>query len=250
MPRLLFRTLVLAAVLAPVSGEAAAQQRNRSSLEVVVLENGSNRPVSGARVHVSGVAPAITDAEGRAQIADVPRGARMVTISRIGYDSERVTVEFAREAVQAEVELRQQPIELAGLRVTSWGRSSNLRNRGYYDRERIGHGVFVNRDEIQKRNLSRMLDLFRQVRGFQVSYNMKGEPYLESARGPCKTPPLFFMDGMRVHDVSGRGDLSDFVSPDEVEAIEAYTGAATIPAQYNPTGAACGVILIWTRMGT
>jgi hypothetical protein len=37
------------------------------------------------------------------------------------------------------------------------------------------------------------------------------------------------------------------VGPDDIEAIEAYQGPASIPAEYNPLGNACGVILIWTR---
>jgi CarboxypepD_reg-like domain/TonB-dependent Receptor Plug Domain len=39
------------------------------------------------------------------------------------------------------------------------------------------------------------------------------------------------------------------INPAEVEAIEVYTSAAQIPAQYNKTSGGCGVILIWSRTG-
>ena len=37
------------------------------------------------------------------------------------------------------------------------------------------------------------------------------------------------------------------MKPEQIEAVELYSSAATIPMQYNGTGSACGVILIWTR---
>jgi hypothetical protein len=40
------------------------------------------------------------------------------------------------------------------------------------------------------------------------------------------------LDKLRVEDYAG---------------IEVYSGAATVPAEYNMTGSACGVILLWFR---
>jgi len=37
--------------------------------------------------------------------------------------------------------------------------------------------------------------------------------------------------------------------PGELAGVEYYPGGASIPAKYNRTGAGCGVLLIWTRMG-
>ena len=38
----------------------------------------------------------------------------------------------------------------------------------------------------------------------------------------------------------------DYVTPDMLEAIEVFTGAAQAPIQYMPI-AGCGVMLFWTR---
>jgi hypothetical protein len=116
---------------------------------------------------------------------------------------------------------------------------------GYYEREKRGHGAFLDRAAIESRMAIRTLDIFRQVRGFNVAVNPKGEPYLVNTRGYC--PPLLFLDGIQMYTVDGRVDPSDFVHPEEVDAIEAYAGLGTIPPQYNTTGAACGVVLIWTK---
>ena len=57
----------------------------------------------------------------------------------------------------------------------------------------------------------------------------------EDAQNPQRNSfPMqpFNFDGLRV---------SDFA------AAEYYSGAASIPAEYNATGSSCGVLLLWTR---
>ena len=41
--------------------------------------------------------------------------------------------------------------------------------------------------------------------------------------------------------------IDELVPPSDVEGIEVYKGAATIPVELNGTGSACGVVSIWTR---
>lgn len=244
-PSALLRLLPAVAALL-LALPAAAQQRSRPTLSLVVTEEGSGRPVSDARVQVSGAGAAVyTDSDGRAQVRNIPAGRRMVAIHRIGYAPEQTVVEFGREDVAADVELRTQATEIEGVRVTSWGRSVALRNNGFYDRQHRALGTFLDRRQVEARAAVKTLDIFRQVRGFNVTMNGKGEPTLVNTRGYCS--PLIFLDGLQMYTTPGRVDPSDFVNPSEVEAIEAYSGLGTIPPQYNTTGAACGVVLIWTR---
>lgn len=178
----------------------------------------------------------------------MPPGRRLISISRIGYAPENAIVEFGREDEHAEVVLRPQAMEIEGLRVRSSGRSAGLRNAGFYERQRRGYGAFMMREQIERRNAIRALDIFRQVRGFNVAVNPRGQPFLISTRNNCS--PLIYVDGVLMYTEAGRADPSDFVHPAEVEAIEAYSGLGTIPAEYNVTGSACGVVLIWTRAGS
>lgn len=246
-PSALLRMLPAVAALL-LALPAAAQQRARPTLSLVVVEEGSGRPVSDARVQVSGGGAAVyTDAEGRAEVRNIPAGRRMVSIHRIGYAPEQTVVEFGSEDVAADVELRAQATEIEGVRVTSWGRSMALRNNGFYDRQHRGLGAFMDRRQIEARAAVKTIDIFRQVRGFGVTMNSKGEQMLVTTRAFCS--PLIFLDGIQMFTESGRVDPSDFVNPTEVEAIEAYSGLGTIPPQYNTTGSLCGVILIWTRAG-
>jgi hypothetical protein len=41
----------------------------------------------------------------------------------------------------------------------------------------------------------------------------------------------------------------DVIHPNNVEAIEVYRSPAEVPPQYGGAEAACGVILLWRRVG-
>jgi hypothetical protein len=246
-PSALFRLLPAAAALL-LALPAAAQKQARPTLDLMVVEEESGRPVSDARVQVSGGGPAVyTNAEGRALVRNIPAGRRMVAIHRMGYAPEHAVVEFGREDVAADVELRTQATEIEGVRVTSWGRKTALLNNGFYDRQRRGLGAFMDRRQIEARAAIKTIDIFREVRGFNVMMNAKGEHMLVTTRGYCS--PVIYLDGIKMFTEADRVDPSDFVNPSEVEAIEAYSGLGTIPAQYNGTGSVCGAVLIWTRAG-
>jgi hypothetical protein len=56
-----------------------------------------------------------------------------------------------------------------------------------------------------------------------------------------------YVDGVQLH-VDGRyDDVNDLVPLSEVEAVETYAGPSEIPPQYNATGSACAVVLVWRR---
>lgn len=61
-------------------------------------------------------------------------------------------------------------------------------------------------------------------------------------------PPDIYLDGISLGKggASGLDDL-DNISWETVEGIKAYPSSASVPVQYNGTGSACGVVLIWTR---
>lgn len=243
MTRIALRTALAAAFL--LAAPAAAQ---RASLRLTVVEAETGLPVAGARVSVSGVGQAaLTGPDGRAELRGIPQGRRFLSVVRIGFATERAAVEFGRSVVDADVELRPKAVELAALEVESGGRAPALRNAGFYERRRQGHGAFMDREQIARRSAIQMIDVFRQVRGFELAYTPNGKPVLRTTRGTCRGTPQLYLDGVLMYDFERRGDPSDFVHPDQVEAIEAYSGMGTIPPQYNSTGSACGVVLIWTR---
>jgi hypothetical protein len=251
------RTLTVLALLSltlPLAPRAAAAQRVRQAVLVVHVADAQGRPLPRAAVKVGGHRyGALTDGEGNAYLPDVAEGNRLVEVRRVGFALGRTAADFAPgDTVRKEFRLIPAPVELEGLTVTSWGRSMALRTAGFYNRQRRGFGAFVTAERIEQLRPQQTNELFRQMRGFMLWRNPDGHQIVVPARGfstggMCLS--LVFVDGMQmyVRDAIDQEMAINGIPPEDIAGIEAYAGAASIPAQYNPTGSACGVILIWTR---
>jgi hypothetical protein len=278
------RTLLgLSAAALLAAAPAAAQEAGGAVLDLVVREAATHEPLGDARVEVEGLRyPAWSDRRGRARMANVPPGERVVTVHRPGYAAQRFSVDFARERVEREISLRRLPIALAPIEVVAEQQLRALRERDFYDRVRHGHGSVIMRDEIERMRPRTTMDVMRRLRGFQVEYTPRGELRLSSGRGRASfevrsvldgpqgpdrgsqdrgvdrrvrptervCDPQIYLDGALIWMPAGLVDPSEIVNPDQIEAIEAYPGGATIPPELNATGSACGVVAIWTRAGS
>jgi hypothetical protein len=246
-PRL--SAVLLLCALAPLSA-ASAQRARGADLVVVVTDAQTKRPLPEAVVRVTDhPASGRTDPAGRAELHAIRPGTRVLEVSRIGYAMERAVVDFeaSAEPIEAEVELMPQAVELEGMVVTTWGRSTKLRSHGFYDRQRRGGGEFLTDDEITRLQPRRMLDLFRHTTSMSVALDSHGRPYINVNRGGNSCQPAVFLDGLAVHrDMDGNVSL-DMVEPESVVGMEVYAGVGNIPTEYNVTGSACGVILVWTK---
>lgn len=246
--------LLLAALAAPAA--ARGQGGEAGVLQVVVVDS-AGAPVRDARVEVAGVRDrATTDARGTGRIGRVPVGNRIVTVSRIGYATTRAGVEFrAGETTPRTITLPTEAVALAGLSATAPRTMQTLAQRGFYQRQRTGQGSYMSAEQIEQIRPVRTVDLFRRIRGFAVGVDRRGFMVLESSRGKtslntsCLTP-LVFLDGVLVPPrVGDREDMLAFIVPETLAGVEAYSGPAAVPAEYNMTGSACGVVLLWTRSG-
>lgn len=250
----MIRASMLAAVavaalqLAP--SPAAAQRRAARSLLLVHVTDEQGRPMPGAYVSVAGVPHGeTTDRGGDARIAAVPQGNRLVEVRRQGYAFRRVGTDFVGgDTVRREVAMTPAPIELDGIVATSWGRSMRLVNNGFYDRQRRGLGAFMTRQRLDQLRPFHTADAFRYMRGFMVRSDGANDVVV-GTRGGGDCLPSVFIDGgtMFVRGSRDQSDALSMVRPDDIEAIEAYMGLGSVPAEYNMMGSSCGVILIWTR---
>jgi len=260
LPLAALLVLSLAASVAPAAAQGSIQLRNNRPRRVppsmllvhVVDEKGA--PLRGAYVTVGGMEHGTsTDRDGEARLRVTP-GGRLVVVSRQGYAYHRKAEDFmGGDTVRQEVALTPAPIELEGITVTSWGRNMDLVRNGFYDRQRRGLGAFMTRQRLDEIRPFRTADAFRYMRGFMVR-PVGMQDVVMSNRGPVGLGsggcvPAVYIDGMRmfIHEARDQADALNIVWPDDIEAIEAYQGPASIPAEYNAMGNACGVILIWTR---
>jgi hypothetical protein len=70
-----------------------------------------------------------------------------------------------------------------------------------------------------------------QVNGCWVSVYVDGALIYNGANAPAGTPP----------------PDANALETANYAAVEYYAGGASVPAEYNRTGNACGVLLLWTR---
>jgi outer membrane receptor for ferrienterochelin and colicin len=134
----------------------------------------------------------------------------------------------------------------------------NLELNGFYERERMGIGKYVRREDIELRPSQNLAQVLQRVQGAAIQYQgskqyiyfpRNGRPSLrQSFRGPPNNAclPRLFVDGSRV-TYDAQNDINSVVNPGQVEAIEVFRGPSEIPVQYNDSNSMCGVILIWTR---
>lgn len=254
-----------AVVVLSLAPRAEAQERTRTRpavLRVEVVDDSTGQAVPRARVRVSGIARAEeTDAAGTVALRGVTPGVHLVQVDRPGYAMRRFRViTQPGDSLDLEVGLvaQQEEVVLETLRVTSWGRRRALIDNGFYERQRQGsRSRFLTRDEVAAMRPNRTTDLFYRIPGFMLTASGRsGRLELQTTRGPSglrsrKCVADVYMDGIRMGAATERDALGelDAIAPEDIEAIEAYVSAATIPPQFNTTGSACGVVAIWTRMG-
>jgi len=115
-----------------------------------------------------------------------------------------------------------------------------------------GGGVFLDRAEIERRNPRTLTDLLRNVPGVQVQTRNGATRYVSTHMrrlgtdndGACDM--MIYLDG-QPFSLNG-GDAEVRIRVDVLAAVEVYVSAASVPREYAGTDAACGVILLWTRV--
>lgn len=217
-----------------------------------VREADTGRPITGAWVAVGEAGPgAFSDGLGNFAVR-VAEGTHEIMVGQLGYATRSVEVTVrAGNLIRMEVELATEALELAPIVVEV--RSQVLLRAGYYDRLAGGlTGTRITRDRIEDERPRTFSDLFYSVPGIRVLMDANGRAQLRSRRGGgssfgCET--TLYVDGFAVNERmnlrANQTQLTDvnILSPNTVEAVEVYVGAAT-PPQYPSR---CGVVLVWTR---
>lgn len=222
-------------------------------------------PVLGADVRVvlgsSLIYHNVTGADGRFAFAGVTRGVASIRITRIGYRDYETSVQL-QSAAALDLTILLQPVPLGVSEVVASGTANRGRLEGFSLRKRGGVGRFITRAEIDEKKPLHLVDLLRGMPGVKILPTSVGGAGRVAAFGRSydKCGPavaMVYVDGI-LYSMSDFG-LND-IPPDDVEAIEVYSGASRIPAEFNRPGGrirsgqiqtdpACGVIVIWTRNG-
>ena len=225
-----------------------------------VVRTTDQKPVSQARIAVVGTTlVAVADTDGMFRFSALPLGTQSVEVKMLGYASMLLSVQIeADKTASLNVVLGPAATPLETVKI-SGDTLIVPAMAGYLERRARGNGKYFSRDEIEKMHARLFTDILRRVPGMQLELitgpNNNGVAVrtgrnAEGVQGGRACPVLFYMNGMPF-PMNSDGVINSFISPEEVEAVEVYTGASQIPAQFNSTAynARCGVVVIWTLNG-
>lgn len=217
-------------------------------------------PLGLARIAVmGGKTVTLTRDDGRFQVVGLSPGVQTIQVMKIGYGVILLPVEVrAGETVRVQVSLAVVPVPLSPVEVEAdRGGGLTPAMRGFEERRARGSGHFLNRREIARMQARLFTDLLRRVPGVQIqpmpgpfgTGEMVRMARATGVMGARACPVLFYVNGSPF-PVTGDIPINFYIDPDEVVAVEIYSGMSQIPPQFNSNllNARCGVIVIWTRM--
>lgn len=113
--------------------------------------------------------------------------------------------------------------------------------QGFEERRLKGRGVFLTREQIERRGAVQLSDLLTNISGVQVRRDdYRDRVNILMGRGAYACEPVLFIDG------SPRSvlEINDY-RPAQVEAMEIYRRVGMAPPGYR--SGACGSVIIWSR---
>ncbi len=217
----------------------------------VVISEEDGQPVIGASVRVENTQlGAITDVDGKFQIANVPSSAKTLVVSYIGMETQKIAV-----ASNVKVFLKSNTELLDEVVVTGYG----VQRKASF----TGAAAVVGEEALAKKNDANFVKVLEgAVPGVQMnnSTSMPGVWGSVYVRGRASlnsgTQPLYVIDGMPVNSDTDAMSSSDnnmvdpmaSINPADIESITVLKDAAAT-AIYG-SRAANGVIVVTTKKGS
>ncbi|MEO7458469.1 MAG: SusC/RagA family TonB-linked outer membrane protein [Gemmatimonadaceae bacterium] len=233
-----------------------AQAQGNATIAGTVVDRGTNAPIEGARVTITGTRlGAATDARGVFAIRGASAGEMRVRAQFLGYESQEQTVQVpASGTVDVRFTLGRAPLTLSGVVVTATGeqqRKSIGTSMAMVDTAQITRSAAVNTQQLLAGSTPGVSVLANSGQpGAGATVRLRGVNSVSQGNSP-----LIYLDGVRLFNgrtptnVGGR----QFVSPlndipaEDIDHIEIIKGPAA--TTLYGTEASGGVLQIFTKRG-
>lgn len=238
------RTTFLAGVLATIAIGADAPAQTVSMVGTV--KDSIGRPIADAELQV-GALTTRTDTIGRYYLAFPRSDSIVVHVRRMGFERMTFTVTPAYVAANSvEVRLRAVPQSLVAVTVAERDVRSRTVMEGFDFRRARGNGIFLTREQIERKGTHQLSNVLRGERGVEIVRGRNGRMMLRFAqwRSKANCEPQIWLDGRHVRNM----EIDDYPAS-ELEGIELYDGPASTPGEFirGPI-INCGTVVLWSRV--
>jgi Carboxypeptidase regulatory-like domain/TonB-dependent Receptor Plug Domain len=231
---------------------------------------GGSRPLAHAEVTIEpGQGGTMTDSGGRYRLTVAVAGIVRISARAVGYfpDSRRIIL-AGNDTLRVDFALDPTAQQLDSVTVNAPAVPVRGKMAAFEERRAAGIGRFFTREMLAQQEHSSMDNVLRMVAGLQLvrrpadcgggyalATNRGGfvnwQPWMQCAGLPMVAACYLaiYLDGARYWAPAASEpppDVSQFTIQG-LEGIEVYRGPAETPIQYQMTGSACGVAILWTR---
>ena len=210
----------------------------------------AGKPIFGAAISaISTNNGTVSDAGGRFRIQRLQPGLVFVRVRKIGYLSEYFPLQ-TEAGRYATITVKLRPVSAAPTlaRVDVRAESSrDARLVGFFERKKLGNGIFVEREELLRRNASNITEILRGRTGINIIRDSNNNPVIfgRSLTGTGYCAMGVLIDGVFV-STTGMS-IDQLANTQDVRAIEVYKTGPAVPAEFQRRETDCGAVVIWTR---
>lgn len=233
------------AVAATDSSGTVTLRRGSGRVRGIVVDT-LGQPVENVSLTVPGSGFTVrTGAAGRFDVAGVATGTQLLDIRALGFEPLRVAVNIFDDDTLDRSFTLSKVTKLAAVEVRA-ARAALLGPEmvDFEQRRKVGLGRYFGPEDLNALNPLRIAVIFQGLPGVRVVQDgMYGDRLLMSGTGFSQfCSPDIWLDGFRI---SNDGTLDFVIPPYLLRAVEVYSRAGSIPAQYQTTSG-CGVIVLWS----
>lgn len=233
-----------------------------------VYDNDTSEPIEGVEVaDVKSGIKSVTNRSGLVILTFLPDGGALVRIRKVGYTPVTQFVTISASDTMPLTEILTRSVQTLPTVTTNDSTVKYLSPglRGFEQRRHSGLGHFVTETELRKADDEAFKNVVARFPALQVSCESISTPPAGRAqvlrRAGCfavtnrMVGRLALTPGKCYVSIYLDGSLQDGVDATDLErmktqdyaGVEFYSGPSEIPPQYNTTGNACGVLLLWSR---
>jgi Carboxypeptidase regulatory-like domain len=207
-----------------------------------VIRTDGGRPLN-ARVLVEDAGlQARTNDQGAFSLASLPEGTRTVSLRAIGYFPEERAIDFFADST-TRLDVRLHTVRTVLDTIHIFGKTISRDLADFERHRRAGWGSYLTGVEIRRRRAFETTELLWGARSVTPIRGNRGQLMVSSRGRTCF--PAVFIDRVRFTIFDDLTELDSMVRPDEIAAMEIYTGMDT-PAEFSQ-GGACAAIVIWRK---